>query len=405
MEIELFQWIGFVLSFLAAFFISLFHISLSSFSKISLRSFLEERDTETGRKVIDRYDEIRVSLEFLRVILILAFFAYMFILFPRLRFWPLWMFLVVAVLYLFFFDWLPRILNTFTKGRILWVFLPSSGILSVLAKPFLFLERRKETEKEEDEEHEATEEEIQALIEEAKEEGIIEKEEGPLLRSVVEFGDTFVREIMTPRVEMICIRKGASIQQLRDLVIKEKHSRIPVYKERIDNIEGNIVAKDLLEYSDDKHQNDPIAPLIREVYFVPESMKVADLLKELQRRREKMAIVVDEHGGVSGLVTMEDVMEEIVGEIQDEYDKEEVDFIEKGPFDYIVMGDAEIEELEKRFKTELAEGDFLTVGGLITHTLGHLPHQGERFQIKGLTFEVLDVDQKRIKTLRIKKIR
>lgn len=403
MVTDIFVWVGFGLSFLAAFFASLFHISISSFSKISLRRFLEERGTAAGRKVIDRYDEIRVSLEFLRIVLIFAFFAYMFVLFPRLRFWSLWLLLLAVVIYLFLFDWLPRILNKATKGQILWTFLPASGILSLLGIPFLFLERRKETEKEEDEEREATEEEIHALIEEAEEEGIIEKEEGPLLRSVVEFGDTIVHEIMTPRVEMICIQKNANIHQLRELVIREKHSRIPVYKDRIDNIEGNIVAKDLLEYSDDKHQNDPIAPLIREIYFVPESMKVADLLKELQKRREKMAIVVDEHGGVSGLVTMEDVMEEIVGEIQDEYDQEEVDFIEKGPSDYIVMGDAEVEELEKIFETDIGERDFLTVGGLITHTLGHLPELGERFQIKGLSFEVLDVSQKRIKKLRIKK--
>jgi CBS domain containing-hemolysin-like protein len=396
-------WIGFGLSFLAAFFSSVFHISLSSFSKISLRRFLEEKDAATGRKIIDKYDELRIALEFLRIVLIFAFFAYLFILFPGLRYWPLWLFLLAVTVYIVFFDWVPRLLNRITKGHILWIFLPSSGFLSLLGRPFLFMERHVETEAKEGEEREATEEEIKAFIEEAKEEGIIEKHEGPLLRNVVEFGDTIVREIMIPRMEMICIRKDAKIHQLRDLVIKEKHSRIPVYKDRLDNIEGNIVAKDLLEYSDDKNRNDPIAPLLREIYFVPETMKVAGLLKELQKRREKIAIVVDEHGGVSGLVTMEDVIEEIVGEIQDEYDREEVDFIKKGPLDYIVMGDAEVVELEKTFKTDMGQGDFLTVGGLITHVLGRLPGQGEKFKIKGLQFKVLEVDQKRIKKLHIKK--
>lgn len=209
---------------------------------------------------------------------------------------------------------------------------------------------------------------------------------------------------MTPRVDIICIKKDTTIKKLRTLVIKEKHSRIPVYKERIDNIEGIVIAKDLLEYSDDKHNSDAIEPLIRPVYFIPESMKVAELLKEFQKRKQKLAIVVDEHGGVSGLVTMEDLMEEIVGESQDEYDKDKVQFIEQNPFDYIVLGDAEVEELEDLFDLDLSQDDFITVGGLITHYLGRLPKQGEHIEIKGLSLEILDVDQKRIKKLRIKKI-
>jgi CBS domain containing-hemolysin-like protein len=256
---------------------------------------------------------------------------------------------------------------------------------------------------EEEEEREASDEEIQALIDEAKEEGIIEKEEGVLLKSVVEFGDTTAKEIMTPRVDMICIRKDANIRKLRELVIQEKHSRIPVYKDRVDNIEGIILAKDLLEFSDEAHKTESIESLIRPVHFVPWSMKVSELLKELQERREKLVIVVDEHGGVSGLVTMEDMMEEIVGEIQDEYDSEEVQFIEQGPLDYIVLGDAEVEDLEDLFELDLVEDDYVTVSGLITHSLGRLPHKGEKIELKGLSLEIIDVDQKRIKKLRIKK--
>jgi CBS domain containing-hemolysin-like protein len=132
-------------------------------------------------------------------------------------------------------------------------------------------------------------------------------------------------------------------------------------------------------------------------------MKVAELLKEFQKRKQKLAVVVDEHGGVSGLVTMEDLVEEIVGEIQDEYDMDKARIVEKGPFDYVVSGDVEVEEIEKLFDLEFAEEDYLTVGGLITHHLERLPQQGEQLQIKGLSLEVLEVDQKRIKKLRIKK--
>ncbi|MCK4338312.1 MAG: CBS domain-containing protein, partial [Candidatus Aminicenantes bacterium] len=147
-----------------------------------------------------------------------------------------------------------------------------------------------------------------------------------------------------------------------------------------------------------------ISPLIREVFFVPESMKVAELLKELQKRMQKMAIVVDEHGGVSGLVTIEDMVEEIVGEIQDEYDREPDRFVKKGTLDYIVLGDAEVEDLDELFESDFEEDDYITVGGLITHHLGRLPRLGETVRIKDLSFEILDVDQKKIRKVRIKKV-
>jgi len=208
---------------------------------------------------------------------------------------------------------------------------------------------------------------------------------------------------MTPRVNMVCLRKDATIDNLKDLIIREKYSRIPVYKDRLDNMEGIVMAKDILEYSDEKHKGQPIEALIRHVAFVPESMPVSGLLRELQKVKQKMAIVVDEHGGVSGLVTMEDVVEEIVGEIQDEYDTEEAQITENAPLDFMVSGATEVEELEELFDVELAEDDFITVGGLITHDLGRLPHKGEMLTIKGLLLEVIDVDQKKVKKLRIRK--
>jgi CBS domain containing-hemolysin-like protein len=324
--------------------------------------------------------------------------------FPRLRFWPLWLFLISLGIYVAAFDIFPRLISLRIRDKILTAFLPSYRIPYIISKPLLLLTKAKTFVREQEEEQrEASEEEIEALIEEAKEEGIIEKEEGVLLKSVVEFGDTRAKEIMTPRVEMKCIRKDATIEKLRELVIKEKHSRIPVYKDRVDNLEGIILAKDLLEYTDEVHRASSIEPLIRPVHFVPESMRVSELLKELQNRREKLAIVVDEHGGVSGLVTMEDLVEEIVGEIQDEYDSEEDQFIEQGPFDYVVPGDAEVEELEELYDLDLAEDDYITISGLITHSLGRLPEKGEKIELKGLQLEILEVDQKRVKKLRITK--
>ncbi len=403
MEIEFFEWVGFFFSFLAAFLFSLFHLSLGSFSKISLSRFLEDKEKQYRLKILDIYDEIKISVEFMRILFIIAFLIYLYIIFPHLMFWPLWLFLISLAIYFVFFDLVPRLLNSLSRKRILGFFLPSYRLAYFIASPILLIKKIKPSDEEKDELREASDEEIQAFIDEAKEEGIIEKEEGVLLKSVVEFGDTVVREIMTPRVDIACIPKDSTIQKLRDLVIQVKHSRIPVYKDKIDNIEGMVIAKDLLEYADDKLKNNSIEPLIRKVYFIVESMKVAELLKEFQKRKQKLAVVVDEHGGVSGLVTMEDLVEEIVGEIRDEYDIDKARIVEKSPFDYVVSGDVEVEEIEELFDLEFAEAGYLTVGGLITHHIGRLPEQGEQLQIKGLSLEVLEVDQKRIKKLRIKK--
>ncbi|MFC2169753.1 hemolysin family protein [Acidobacteriota bacterium] len=403
METEAIKWIGFLLSFFAAFLFSLYYISLSSSSKISISRLLEDKEKSFRLKILEVFDELKIAIELLRMVFLIAFLIYFYLIFPRLRFWPLWLFLISLGGYLIVFDVFPRLIILQSRKKILEAFLPSFRIPIILSKPFLFLAKTRVFETEKEAQREASEEEIEALIEEAKDEGIIETEEGVLLKSAVEFGDIVVREIMTPRVSMICIRKDATIKKLRELVIKEKHSRIPVYKDRIDNIEGITIAKDLLEYSGDKHKDSTIDVIIRPAYFIPESMKVAELLKEFQKRKQKFAIVVDEHGGVSGLVTMEDLVEEIVGEIQDEYDMDKAQFIEKGPLDYIVLGDAEVEELEKLFDLDLAEDAFITVGGLITHYLGRLPDKGELLKIKGLALEILDVDQKRVKKLRIKK--
>lgn len=401
MELDLIKWAGFCLSFLAAFLFSLFHISLSSFTKISISRLLEDREKQFRLKILEIYDELKVSTEIIRAFFLIAFIVYLYMIFPKLQFWPLWLFLIIIGGYFIFLELIPRTIISVFNRQMLTFFLSSYRLPYLISKPFFWLAKPRISEKEPEEQREASEEEIQALIDEAKEEGIIEKEEEVLLKSVVEFGDTIVREIMTPRVSMICIPKDADIDKLRDLVIKEKHSRIPVFKDRIDNIEGIVIAKDLLEYSADKFIHDALDTLIRPVYFIPESMKVAELLKEFQKRKQKLAIVVDEHGGVSGLVTMEDLMEEIVGEIQDEYDQDEVQFIQEGPQEYIVFGDAEVEQVEELFDLDLADDDYITISGLITHHLGRFPAPGERLEIKGMSLEILEVGQKRIKKLRI----
>jgi CBS domain containing-hemolysin-like protein len=393
------------LSVFAAFLLSLFHMTLEAFSRTSLSGFLEDRNTPGRQNFVRRFDEIRTAVDFWRAVFIMAGLVYVFVLMRRADFWPLWVFLGFVLAYAVLFEGLARFLGTEFKTRLILFFLPSSRLLLTLTAPLLVLGRRISAREEEgakkEDDREAGDEEIETFIDEAKEDGIIEKGEGQLLRSVVEFGDVVVREIMTPRVDIVCIRRDATILKLRNLIITEKYSRIPVYKDRVDNTDAIVMAKDLLPYSDARFDQASIEPLIRPAIFVPESMKIADLLKELQRVRQKMAIVADEHGGVSGLVTMEDVVEEIVGEIQDEYDTEEAQIQKVGAGDYIVSGAAKVEELETLFGRDLAGEDFITASGLITHALGRLPEKGELLSIHGLTVEVLDVDQKRIKKLRI----
>jgi len=400
-------WIGLGLAFLAAFLLSLFHIVLGAYSKISLSRFLENRDKAVRARILGNLEETRLAVELLRIVALLALVVYGFVAFQGAGIRPIGLFLAALAVYGVCLDLVPRLLVFVGKPVLLKMFLPAFPAVRFIASPLLVISRnlleREEQREENEEDREASDEEIETFIDEATEEGIIDKGEDELLRSVVEFGDTVVREVMTSRSNMVCIRRDATIDNLKDLIIKEKYSRIPVYKDRLDNMDGIVMAKDILEYSDDKHKLQPIEALIRPVAYVPESMPVPDLLREFQKVKTKMAIVVDEHGGVSGLVTMEDVVEEIVGEIQDEYDTEEAMILENAPLDFTVSGATEVEELEELFDVELAEDDFITVGGLITHALGRLPHKGESLSIKGLVLEIIDVDQKKVKKLRIRK--
>jgi len=401
--------VGLAAVFLFCLLLSLFHASLGSISRISLSRFLEDESRLRRQRALEGFEETRIAVDSLRAVFLVGFLTYLFALSLRYEFWPLGFFFLAIAIYFIFFDYLPRFFNSLDRRAVVKFFLPYFGLVQALALPLIFLSRKFEARQIKEElgeakAREASEEEISTFVDEATEEGIIEEEEKKLLRSVVEFGDTRVREIMTPRVEMVCVKKEATLGALRELIEKEKYSRIPVYRDRIDNIEGMVIAKDLLAYAEDRYREMPIEPIIRPAYFVPESMKVAELLREFQKRKVKMAIVIDEHGGVSGLVTMEDLMEEIVGEIQDEYDtEEEAEITPTGPGEFVLRGEVEVEAVEELYDLDLAEEDYITVAGLVTHHLGRLPERGETITIKGLSFEILDSDRKRIKKLKVRR--
>jgi CBS domain containing-hemolysin-like protein len=286
---------------------------------------------------------------------------------------------------------------------------PFLPLIASAADPFHKLfdrTRRKEQAPEngEDEDEEDIGDDIQALIDVGEAEGILEEEEGELIHSIIEFGDTRVSEVMTPRPDIVAIPESASIREARDIMIESKYSRLPIYREQIDNVEGLIYVRDLLQRLAEGKEDEPIAPLARPVYFVPETKPVAELLEEMQKAHVQLSIVIDEYGGVAGLVTVEDILEEIVGEIEDEdIGRDEEEIVESRDGAYEVLGSTEIGKIERLFGLEIEDDDFTTIAGLVINESGKVPRSGEHLTLRGLEVEVLEADDRRIGRLRLKR--
>jgi len=254
-----------------------------------------------------------------------------------------------------------------------------------------------------DEEAEQADEATKAYIDTAEQEGLIETEERRLLQSIVDFGDTLAREVMTPRPDIVAIPESATIGDVRALFREQEYSRFPVYKDSLDNIAGFIFVKDLvtLGASDDKR---PITPLLRPAVLIPESKRVPELLKQFQRQQNQIAIVVDEYGGTAGLVTVEDLLEEIVGEIRDEYDVESEPIVDEGRGRFLFSGKVDIDEVAQRLNIEIEREGFETVGGYLLSHIGRVPAVGERFEMDGLSVEILDAERRRINKVRMSRL-
>jgi len=287
---------------------------------------------------------------------------------------------------------------------------PFFPIMAFIADPFQRLfdrARRKDqhiTETGQPEEADDDSGDLQALIDVGEAEGILEEEEGELIHSIIEFGDTRVSEVMTPRPNIVAVPDTATGREARDIILESKYSRLPVYRDQMDNVEGIIYVRDLLQCWAEGHEDENIRPLVRPVYFIPETKPVADLLEEMQKAHVQLAMVIDEYGGVCGLVTVEDILEEIVGEIEDEdIAGEELEEIVQAPDgSYIVNGSTEIGKIERIFDLEIEADDFTTIAGLVINEQGKVPDVGERLSIRGLEVEVLDADERRINRLRVK---
>ncbi len=243
-------------------------------------------------------------------------------------------------------------------------------------------------------------EELRLIIEQGGEQGILEAEEEQMIHAVIELGDRRVHEVMVPRIAMISLAGTATSDEAIDKVIEGGHSRIPVYEETIDEIVGILYAKDLLPYLKDSAGDPPeLRTLLRTPVFVPESMSVDDLLHEFQRRKVHIAIVLDEYGGTAGLVTIEDLLEEIVGEIQDEYDVEEPLIVRLSDDEARIDGRADVDDLAELFDIDLGledEDEYDTLGGLIYHRIGGVPKPGDQVVVDGLTLTVETTDGRRV---------
>ena len=252
------------------------------------------------------------------------------------------------------------------------------------------------------EEEVVTEEEIRMMIDEGEEKGTIERGEKQLLNNVFEFNDIIVSEIMTPRTDMYAIDINEDIKEQLDEIDEFKDSRIPVYDEDIDDIKGILFLKDILKpLKDNKEIN--IKELMREPYFVPESKDIDELFKEMQQNKVQMAIAIDEYGGTAGLITMEDIIEELVGNIFDEYDDEEIEVKKIDDNTYILSGTVSSYELKKVFNIELPEGDYETLSGYLLDKLGRIPDEDEHpiIEDENLTYRVEEMEDKRIKYVKV----
>ncbi len=236
--------------------------------------------------------------------------------------------------------------------------------------------------------------------------GLIEGDQRKLLQSIVDFGDTLVREVMTPRPDMVAIRGEATLDQLRALFREQEYSRIPVYHENLDNIAGIIFVKDLIRLTDGQkgtmRLDRDLQRLVRPATFVPETKRVPEMLKEFQRKQVQIAIVVDEYGGTAGLVTIEDLLEEIVGEIRDEYDVESEPIVDEGDGSFVFSAKVNIDEVRDRLGVDIEPDGFETVGGYVLTRVGRVPAVGEKFELDGLQVEVLEAERRRIHKVRFR---
>ncbi len=260
-----------------------------------------------------------------------------------------------------------------------------------------------EADEDEDEEDEASEEEIRAFIDVGQEEGILEQDEGDMIQSVVEFGDKVALEVMTPRTQIVAADVAWSVERVVNLVIARQHSRIPVYRDQLDNIEGVVHERDLLAAMQSGEPPENLRSLVSPAHFVPETKPIDDLLEDMKGRGQQLVLAVDEYGGISGLITLEDLIEEIVGEIEDGPESTAETLRDEGSGRYVVPGGMELDAMDSKLDIEVFPStECTTVSGAVVELFGRFPNPGERIQHNGFAIEVIETDRRRVRSVRIR---
>ncbi len=304
------------------------------------------------------------------------------------------------------YQFLPHLLMSRTRGNWLGPLVPLLRGFGYAVVPLLIVygfcvSLLHLTEEEEAPEPDAAEQAIEELVEEGQERGILEKEDVPLIASVLQFADKTVREVMTPRPEIAALAASASVAELRQFVREKRFSRIPVFGQSLDDVQGVVVVRDVLEVPESEADERRVRDLMRPVLFVPETKPVVELIRELQRERQQMAVVVDEYGGVAGLITLKDLAEEILGEINDADQVRRAEIVRETESAYLVRGGVSLDKLRETLGVALEVPEATTFAGVVHAWFGYVPKPGESLERDGLKVEVLEATPRRVVRLRV----
>jgi magnesium and cobalt exporter, CNNM family len=396
---------------------SIIDVAFTNVSKVAVRRLLDRPKAKAAvslAAMLERRAEVLTSIHIIIQLFLVAGAVFAFTVFERrqVRYWlsVLGTVAVMMLVILLFRQLLPRIITMRSPEVVLLRLLPLFKIAHTTLRPVSLLlmsalnyfhewEQDVEPVKEE----ETSEEEIQAFIDAGQEEGILEHGEGEMIQSIVHFGDKVAREVMTPRTQVVAVDINSPVEKLLQVIVAKRHARIPVYRDELDNIEGLVHERDLLRLWQKGEKLENFRSLIKPAYFVPETKPVDDLLQEMKEKGDQMVVVVDEYGGVSGLITMEDLIEEIVGEIHDDAEGDGEKVIEEGKGVFVVPGSLELGVLEEKLGMPLVGNtDCTTVAGAVVELFGRLPSPGEKIEHGGVEIEVLAADRRRVQRLRLK---
>jgi putative hemolysin len=402
---------------LALVVMSVIDAAFANVNKVSVRRLIDRPRAKAApalAAMLETRAEILTSIHVIIQLILVLGTVFVFTVFERLQ--PPYALSVAAsvivmmIVILLFRHLIPRILTMRSPEVVLLRLFPIFKVAHFTLRPLSLLLvtafnyfHRWDQELEPAKEEETAEEDIQAFIDAGQEEGILEHDEGEMIQSIVHFGDKAAREVMTPRTQIVAVDISSSVDKLLQLIVTKRHARIPVYRDELDNIEGIVHERDLLRVWQRGDKLDSFRSLIKPAFFVPETKPVDDLLQEMKEKGDQMVLVVDEYGGVAGLITMEDLIEEIVGNIHDESEADAEKVIEESKGIFVTPGSLELKVLEEKLGLPLvADTDCTTVAGAVVELFGRLPATGEKIEHGGVEIEVLDADRRRVKRLRIK---